>query len=94
MQEGAGTIILVGDYLALLRMPNSDRGVLLSTFGLTVIVDFTVAIGVRVTQCPLCSHGITFKLARLASVSATTRRTEGEKPKPQWALSTSTFKVC
>lgn len=40
-------------FLALLRMPNSDRGVLLLTFGLTVLVDLTVAIGVGVTVASL-----------------------------------------
>ena len=36
-------------FLALLRMPNGDRAILLLTFGLTVLVDLTVAIGVGVT---------------------------------------------
>src|SRR3546814_2984016 len=40
-------------FLALLRMPNSDRAVLLLTFGLTVLVDLTVAIGVGVTVASL-----------------------------------------
>lgn len=40
-------------FLSLLRMPNSDRGVLLLTFGLTVLVDLTVAIGVGVTVASL-----------------------------------------
>lgn len=40
-------------FLALLRMPNSDRSVLLLTFGLTVLVDLTVAIGVGVTLASL-----------------------------------------
>src|SRR3546814_14984795 len=34
-------------------MPNSDRAVLLLTFGLTVLVDLTVAIGVGVTVASL-----------------------------------------
>lgn len=42
-----------GRFLALLRMPNSDRSVLLLTFGLTVLVDLTVAIGVGVTLASL-----------------------------------------
>src|SRR3546814_18574276 len=37
-------------FLALLRLPNSDRAVLLITFGLTVLVDLTVAIAVGVTR--------------------------------------------
>jgi SulP family sulfate permease len=40
-------------FVALLRMPNSDRAVLLLTFGLTVFVDLTVAIGVGVTLASL-----------------------------------------
>lgn len=42
-----------GRFIALLRMPNSDRAVLLLTFGLTVLVDLTVAIGVGVTLASL-----------------------------------------
>lgn len=42
-----------GRFFALLRMPNSDRAVLLLTFGLTVLVDLTVAIGVGVTLASL-----------------------------------------
>lgn len=40
-------------FFALLRMPNGDRAVLLLTFGLTVLVDLTVAIGVGVTVASL-----------------------------------------
>lgn len=40
-------------FIALLRMPNSDRAVLLLTFGLTVLVDLTVAIAVGVTLASL-----------------------------------------
>lgn len=40
-------------FLQLLRMPNGDRGLLLLTFGLTVLVDLTVAIGVGVTLASL-----------------------------------------
>src|SRR3546814_2486806 len=40
-------------FCALLRMPNSDRAVLLITFGLTVLVDLTVAIAVGVTLASL-----------------------------------------
>lgn len=40
-------------FIALLRMPNSDRAVLLLTFGLTVLVDLTIAIGVGVTLASL-----------------------------------------
>lgn len=37
-------------FIVLLRMPNSDRAVLLLTFGLTVLVDLTVAIGVGIEE--------------------------------------------
>lgn len=40
-------------FLSLLRMPNGDRAVLVLTFGLTVLVDLTVAIGVGVTIASL-----------------------------------------
>jgi SulP family sulfate permease len=40
-------------FLCLLRMSNDDRAVLLLTFGLTVLVDLTVAIGVGVTVASL-----------------------------------------
>lgn len=40
-------------FLALLSMPNSDRAVLLLTFGLTILVDLTVAIAVGVTLASL-----------------------------------------
>ena len=40
-------------FIQLLRMPNEDRALLLLTFGLTVLVDLTVAIGVGVTLASL-----------------------------------------
>ncbi|MFW2853883.1 SulP family inorganic anion transporter [Sphingomonas sp. TX0543] len=40
-------------FIQLLRMPNGDRALLLLTFGLTVLVDLTVAIGVGVTLASL-----------------------------------------
>lgn len=40
-------------FVALLRMPMSERAILLLTFGLTVFVDLTVAIGVGVTLASL-----------------------------------------
>jgi len=40
-------------FISLLRMPQGDRAVLLLTFGLTVLVDLTVAIGVGVTLASL-----------------------------------------
>lgn len=40
-------------FITFLRMPNSDRAVLLLTFGLTVLVDLTVGIAVGVTLASL-----------------------------------------
>jgi sulfate permease, SulP family len=40
-------------FIVLLRMPNSDRVILLLTFGLTVLVDLTMAIGVGFTLASL-----------------------------------------
>lgn len=40
-------------FIGLLRMPNGDRAVLLLTFGLTVLVDLTIAIAVGVTLASL-----------------------------------------
>jgi SulP family sulfate permease len=40
-------------FIALLRMPAGERVVLLLTFGLTVLVDLTIAIGVGVTLASL-----------------------------------------
>ena len=40
-------------FMGQMRMPNADRAVLLLTFGLTVLVDLTVAIGVGVTLASL-----------------------------------------
>jgi SulP family sulfate permease len=40
-------------FISLLRMPNGDRAVLLLTFGLTVLVDLTMAIAVGVTLASL-----------------------------------------
>lgn len=42
-----------GRFVALLRTPSTDRWILLITFGLTVMVDLTVAIGVGVTLASL-----------------------------------------
>jgi SulP family sulfate permease len=42
-----------GRFVALLRVPSSERMILLITFGLTVMVDLTVAIGVGVTLASL-----------------------------------------
>ncbi|WP_238473929.1 SulP family inorganic anion transporter [Altericroceibacterium spongiae] len=58
-------------FLALLRMPNSDRAVLLLTFGLTVLVDLTVAIGVGVTLASLLFMA---RMAETVEVDASGKR--------------------
>jgi len=60
-------------FIALLRMPNSDRAVLLLTFGLTVLVDLTVAIGVGVTLASLLF---------MARMSETVQLDNGNAPDP------------
>jgi SulP family sulfate permease len=57
--------------LALLRMPNGDRAVLLLTFGLTVLVDLTVAIGVGVTLASLLFMA---RMAETVEVDSSDRR--------------------
>lgn len=61
-------------FIALLRMPNSDRAVLLLTFGLTVLVDLTVAIGVGVTLASLLF---------MARMSETVQLDNGNAPDPE-----------
>jgi sulfate permease, SulP family len=58
-------------FIALLRMPNSDRAVLLLTFGLTVLVDLTVAIGVGVTVASLL---FTASMAEAVEVGSSDRQ--------------------
>ncbi|WP_321324639.1 SulP family inorganic anion transporter [uncultured Parasphingorhabdus sp.] len=60
-------------FIALLRMPNSDRAVLLLTFGLTILVDLTVAIGVGVTLASLLF---------MARMSETVQLENGNAPDP------------
>lgn len=59
-------------FLALLRMPIGERGVLLTTFLLTVLVDLTVAIGVGVTIASLLF------MARMSETVAVTASEAGE----------------
>src|SRR3546814_10231261 len=58
-------------FIALLRMPMSDRAVLLLTFGLTVLVDLTVAIGVGVTLASLLFMA---RMAEAVEVDASGRK--------------------
>jgi SulP family sulfate permease len=60
-------------FINLLAMPNSDRGILLLTFGLTVFVDLTVAIGVGVTLASLLF---------MARMSETVKIEKGESMSP------------
>ncbi len=61
----------INRFIALLRMPNSDRAVLLLTFGLTILVDLTVAIGVGVTLASLLF---------MARMSETVQMDSGQSP--------------
>lgn len=63
-------------FMALLRMPIGERGVLILTFLLTVLVDLTVAIGVGVTMASLLF------IARMSETVTitTTRIEESEDP--------------
>jgi SulP family sulfate permease len=56
-----------GRFISLLRISADDRAVLLITFGLTVLVDLTVAIGVGVT---LASLMFMARMARTVQISA------------------------
>jgi len=71
-----------GHFVALLRVRSSERAILLITFGLTVMVDLTVAIGVGVTLAAL-----TF-LARMSeTVTITSGSSEiGEDPEQRETL--------
>lgn len=58
-------------FIQLLRMPNGDRGLLLLTFGLTVLVDLTVAIGVGIT---LASLLFMMRMSRTVDIANDSRR--------------------
>jgi len=69
-------------FIQLLRMPNGDRGLLLLTFGLTVLVDLTVAIGVGVTLASLLFMMRMSKTVEIASdtnSSSSDRREEEDE---------------
>jgi len=57
-------------FVAVLRMPNSERAVLLLTFGLTVLVELTVAIGVGVTLASLLFMARMSETVSVQNVSA------------------------
>jgi SulP family sulfate permease len=63
-------------FVALLRMPIGERGVLILTFLLTVLVDLTVAIGVGVTLASLLFMA---RMTEMVTVTAT-RIDESEDP--------------
>lgn len=65
-------------FIGLLRMPNSDRAVLLLTFGLTILVDLTVAIGVGVTLASLLFMARMSETVQLDSGNAPDRDDESD----------------
>lgn len=64
-------------FIALLRMPMGERAVLLLTFGLTVFVDLTVAIGVGVT---LASLMFMARMSQTVAISGGDGGTVGDDP--------------
>ena len=64
-------------FLSLLRMPNGDRAVLLLTFGLTVLVDLTMAIAVGVT---LASLLFMVRMSESVRVDSESTPDAGEEP--------------
>ncbi|MCF8710187.1 SulP family inorganic anion transporter [Rhizorhapis sp. SPR117] len=71
-----------GRFISLLRISADDRAVLLITFGLTVLVDLTVAIGVGVT---LASLMFMARMARTVQIGAVSDNL-GEEPGQRDAL--------
>ena len=67
-------------FATLLRMPNGDRAVLLLTFGLTVLVDLTVAIGLGVTLAALLF------MARVSKTVSVGPDAEEDDPRQRRAL--------
>jgi SulP family sulfate permease len=65
----------IGHFRALLRAPKSDIAVLLTTFGLTVLLDLTVAVGVGIV---LASLLFMKRMADVSNVGAITREFNGD----------------
>jgi SulP family sulfate permease len=66
-----------------MRMPNGDRAVLLLTFGLTVLVDLTVAIAVGVTLASLIFMA---RMSQLVEIGAEEDDERGEDPHQRDAI--------
>jgi len=76
-------------FIGLLRMPNGDRAVLLLTFGLTVLVDLTMAIAVGVTLASLLFMMRMSETVQIdAGVDETPDEDEGEEIHQRDALPT------
>ncbi|MGE4429808.1 MAG: SulP family inorganic anion transporter [Sphingobium sp.] len=76
-------------FLQLMRIPDGDRGLLLLTFGLTILVDLTVAIGVGVTLASLLFMMRMSRTVEIASDSGddvSVSAQEGEEPNQRDAL--------
>lgn len=68
-----------GRFLSLMRISADDRAVLLITFGLTVLVDLTVAIGVGVTLASLMFMARMARTVRISAVSEESGETPGQR---------------
>jgi SulP family sulfate permease len=77
-------------FIHLLRMPSDDRVVLLLTFGLTVLVDLTVAIGVGVV---LASLMFMSRMSKAGQIGASQDGDEGEEEDNQRAALPSGVEV-
>jgi SulP family sulfate permease len=79
----AWNISEIDHFRALLRAPKSDVLVLLTTFGLTVFADLTIAVGVGMV---LASMLFMKRMADVSNVSALTREGENGGNDEQWDL--------
>lgn len=78
-------------FIALLRMPIGERGILLLTFGLTVLVDLTVAIGVGVTIASLLFMA---RMSETVTVTATrTIESEDSSQRDQLPAEVEVFRI-
>ncbi len=71
-----------GSFIHLLKMPSDDRAVLLLTFGLTVMLDLTVAIGVGVV---LASLMFMSRMAKAVQIGSRENGDEGQEDDNQRA---------
>ncbi len=77
-------------FIHLLRMPSDDRAVLLLTFGLTVLVDLTVAIGVGVVLAALMFMN---RMSKAVQIGASHNEDEGQEEDNQRAALPSGVEV-